>query len=381
MPRIDKTIEDTVKILVAEARRQANHSESKFWHNKKIISIKQWEQLRKDLNDEEMLDFIPDEHVEWPFGFMNIPFMSTAKYQKWFTIWRQYLISKKDPKLGRRLCHGCILNEESDMSIWGLTYPTSTSIRDVILKHPSAKEFKFGCPTNVFRCPYKQLDQNEDLFELAEIWEIVHNAIMEAHHRTHYGHDMFFEIDFIRKIAFVQRQWYHDPTSERIADALHFHKLSVVEIRTIEDIFNTLTNPKLLELILEQYTKEIENGEAEYTGKPKQGAAEKAIKIRENKGPILKFFAELKDEIKLDHLRDLYDQPQEIEDEEKNRRGEIDAYLVSKHPTHEKYLKKKRNSTCVSCSKFSNIHCLNCQEWICDEHWKEHGRSKHNFVV
>ena len=381
MPKIDKTVDNAIEILVGEAKRQvrAKSAESKFWEGKKIVSIRKWDELREKLDDVELFDFIPDEHIEWPIRFMDIPLMSSKKYQEWFKSWRKYLISKKDPKLGKRLCHGCILNAEPDMSIWGFRYPTSTSIRDAILKHPLAKDYKFGCPTNVFKCPYKQLDQDDELFALAEMWEIVHSALMEAHHRTYYDHDEFFEIDFERKIAYKQRHWFHDPSMERIDEALRTLKLSVVPISSIQDIFDVLTNPKSLETVLEQYIKQVGRGNSEYTGKPDPDADQKAQGIRKYKKPILELFTELKDKIKLEEMLDLYDQPKELEVEESARRSKIDAWLIKNHPEHEKYLKMKRTGKCVDCSKFSNIHCMNCDDWVCDECWRAHGSAKHGY--
>jgi hypothetical protein len=381
MPRIDKTVDNAIEILVNEAKLQAKakNAELKFWEGKKIVSIQKWDELKRKLDDAELFDFIPNEHIEWPIRFMDYPLMGSKKYQEWTKSWRQYLISKKDPKLGKRLCHGCILNAEPDKSIWGFRYPTSTSIRDMILKHPLAKDYKFGCPTNVFKCPYKQLDQGDELFVLAEMWEIVHGALMEAHHRTYYDHGGFFEVDFERRIAYEQRHWYKDPVIMRIDEALRTLKLSVVPISSIQDIFDVLTNPESLGLVLEQYIKQVGRGNAEYTGKPDPNADKKAQRIRKYKKPILELFTELKDKIKLGELLDLYDQPKELEAEESARRLGIDAWLLKNHPEHEKDFKKKRNGKCVDCSKFSNIHCLNCGDWVCDEHWRAHGSAKHKY--
>lgn len=375
MPKIDKTIDSAIGILMEEARIHVK-SESGIWQGKKVISVAKWNKMAKKSSREEMFGFIPDEHVESPFGFMDITFQQSREYSEWYRSWSGFLISKKDAKYGKSLCHGCIVNVELDK--WGFTNPPSASIRNLILKHPIANDVKSDCPVNVFKCPYKQLDKNNDLFELAKIWKIVHDALMEAHNRTRYDHRMFFELDFERGISWEQRNWFVEPTHDSIAMSLHGHKLSVVAVETIQDIFNVLTDMRLLELVLEQYIQHIAKGDLEYTGKIGPYAEERTQELRENKDRIVKFFSEIKDLVKMDELRGFYERTMKDEKDELGRKEKTEASILKWNPEFEKYLKKQRSGTCITCAKFSNIHCLNCGDWICDEHWEEHGRIHHN---
>lgn len=216
MPRLDRTIDLALGLLKHEVHRQITIKKEKdsFWMGRKIISVAKWEKLSQKHTREQMFKFIPESYVESPFGFVDIPFGSTTAFKDWYKIWKEFLWSRKDPDFGHEVCHGCILNTDVDKAGFGFMYPKSTSIRDVILKHPLAKGVEIGCPMNVFECPHGQIKENVDLFKLARIWKTIDDALKTAHYMTYYNHGVLFEVNFDSRIASVQRNWFSDPMQD-----------------------------------------------------------------------------------------------------------------------------------------------------------------------
>jgi len=377
---LDSSVEEGIRLLRQEVLRQAKIKkiESGIWKGKRIVTIEKWEKLKKKFKDKEILQFIPEIYLDRPFGFNEYSSIKDEEFHNWSKIWFEYLKSKKDSKFGAELCGGCILYQDLDHPN-SHNPSNSTSIRDIILKHPKAKGAKLGCPIDIFQCPYNQFE-DDFLFELRYIWKIVHDALSEAHRRSTYNHSKFIEIDFEHGFAFSYHHWSSQPHKEPIEITLNSHKLSIIPIKTIKDIYNVLTTPKLLKAILEQYNNYVMDEPKGNTDEHDDDEDKDTKELKQWMPKIIQFFKEIKDKINLEEMCDLTNHTMRDEEEEKKRAEQIHTSLLQREPEYANYFKKQLSDNCVVCSKFSNIHCLNCGNWICDEHWREHGQTMHNYV-
>jgi hypothetical protein len=150
------------------------------------------------------------------------------------------------------------------------------------------------------------------------------------------SNDIIYEADFendkVRKSGYfsdIHDLCADDPIEERLSEV---KKLSKVPIRSRDDIYHALKDKETLDKVLEQ------------------GLDEEHQKYKEQ---IAEFCMSLKDCI---------------------LKGGDNAY-ASYTNDHQRQQRK-----CSNCQEFSNIHCVNCDVWLCVDHWKEHITNNHRIT-
>lgn len=234
----------------------------------------------------------------------------------------------------------------------------------------------FPCKVlNMFECPYKQGDKDSDknllLSKIA--WQVISDALSHARNLSMF-YDYTHEIDFEKctVITYPDIRLSRPSTWGKISE-LESLKLSKIPIRSIKDIHYVLSNSKALEIILEQYFKHVE--ELEKKGETSDAGFESKF-LREFKQPLIDHFASIKDKIKIEKLLNFEGKNLEEEKEDKKRQEKTEKWLAKNEPSCN--FDAVRSAKCVQCGKFSNIHCINCDIWVCVDHWRKHGQRSHN---
>lgn len=82
----------------------------------------------------------------------------------------------------------------------------------------------------------------------------------------------------------------------------------------------------------------------------------------------------IKPMIKPEDFSGIHDESHESEEKEKRRRKEVREWFLKERP---ELANRVMSGNCFLCDGFANIHCVNCDQWICVEHWRKHGEETH----
>jgi len=372
MVTLETAIKQGIKILetITETKFKDSTKPIRVWKGRKVIPAEKWKSMRNKKGDQyQLLRYIPDDLVQFPFITNADNKALEIKKDKWFKDFLEFLEHTKNEAYGRMRCAGCILQSNNDNK--------SASFRDAILKACSEHEGEITYPCtveNIFECPHKQGENNHfGLFWLKEILEIVYDALYFANVKTTGDNEIIIQTDFENNSAIIyEDQCRSSYKTNDIASWLNRFRLSRVLVNNMKDTYDVLTNSTKLDLVIEQYIESVEDNYY-HDGKKTPESEKKAESMRQQKKGILHFFTQIKDSIKLEDLHNIYNRgktAREIDREIQTATGQKDDQPETKiiNP-----------GSCTSCGHFANINCIKCNIWVCDRHWKEHGVSKHNM--
>ena len=371
MYRLDRAVRDRIKVLEREIVERALVAiqEGMLWKGKKLVSVEKWEKMKnKEQVQHEMLHYIPDGYVSNPFSYSKDEELWN-KRNEWYKLYLEFLEERKFPKYGASKCGGCILQPGIYKE-----YNFDFNLKEIMLTGIRDKkcEIKFPCGVlNIFECPYGQdKNANNALFTLRDMYEIITSALTHAKTLTMLGNNHTFEVDFesnwfegYSDIRFRPNTW---GTVEKNLSGL---SLSKIPIRTIQDIYNVLTNRESLDTILEQYLKHTSNYESCTENDSKH--------LKEMKKSIIDYFVSIKNQIKIQDI--MIGNGLNFEEEKQYFKDQERLSEWFEKNDKEYYPFRKGSGKCVLCRKFANIHCTNCDVWVCVNHWREHGLDTHNF--
>lgn len=266
MQLLNQTIKSTRQLIAKEVDRKLKMAtlvqKENQWRGKKIISTIQWEILKKKRDFQyKLLDYMPEDYVEIPFVWHTQDEKLQNMRSEWCKDYNDFLEHKKSAAFGESKCRSCILHPWHSYC--------NESLRKVTLKGLD-KNYEFPCRTlNMFDCPHGQGKQDSDqiLLSLRYVWRIISDALS-------YTHGM-----------------------------------------SIKDIFYVITNRKSLDMILEKYIKHVEKMEKDGNG---SDAIFESEILREMKKPIIEYFMELKNKVRIDELLNFEGKNLEQEKEDKN---------------------------------------------------------------
>lgn len=370
MSVLNQAVKSTRKLVAKEVDKKlkivnvAQKNEESLWRGKKIISTERWEawKRKKDFQH-KLLGYIPEDFVERPFVFSTDEELGSMR-SEWYKDYYDFLEYKKSAVFGESKCRQCILHPSSSYC--------NESLRGLILMGDGCD---FPCKVlNMFECPYKQGDKDSDknllLSKIA--WQVISDALSYANNLSRY-HDYTYEVDFehgrVVSSYDIRLPGYATGDLRELGDL----ELSKILMRSIKDIYHVLSNRKALEIILEQYFKHVE--ELEKKGETSDAGFESKF-LREFKQPLIEHFASIKDKIKIEKLLNFEGKNLEEEKEDKKRQEKTEKWLAKNEPRCN--FDAVRSAKCVQCGKFSNIHCINCDMWVCVDHWRKHGQRSHN---
>ena len=377
MATLEQAYKKGLKILEKEHSKKIRNSvkNKTHWHNRRIISVLKWKKIAK--NEIRMLEFIPDDYVApGEVYFKKGDAGLTQEQEKWFKDYFDYLEYTKNAKYGKKFCEGCILNESAPVgeeNLWGIVI--KWAIKSKIINQGTCNVVNF------FKCPFEQ-GKNDDyqLFYLEKICQTVSSAMSFAYENTA-GNDVWvYDADFEKNIFYaygkdMPTRLYPGTISKQFR---HFRP-SKIPLHSAEDRYGILTNRRKLGTVLDQYAESLET-ENHPDMEQKEKAKQEAVLIRENRQYIIDAIMKIMTGITPEYLRDLYELPKEEIEKERKLRAEIwQSKLKKAQEDGITPIKTVRSGPCVHCNGFANITCINCDVWVCTEHWKEHSISKHNM--
>lgn len=243
-------------------------------------------------------------------------------------------------------CSKCLLSGSLDDPIFvGIEKVFARIVSNQCNKNNTVNHHSDGVITyhcnimNIFSCPFESIRSNneneeieeskyaykrEDLFALHQISFAIEQAISTFSEITKQN-EIIYEVDFVNdRVHEIHTNYYREPESwgwqENVKKQLSKVKpISNIVIRDEQDIYNILTNNEKLEILLEEYEKQISNQleeeqeelEIEYL-KPElkekmkdeleKNEKEQLILLKDNKQNIIDFIIDNKDSIKIEDL-------------------------------------------------------------------------------
>jgi hypothetical protein len=351
--------------LHSDTSIDTNHDDGiKYWRGKKIISLNQWLQTKKDHTLEAALHFFPDGHPGYGLHYIldNIGDPKLKEdTDKWYSEYEDLMENRRNPIYGRKKCSRCLLSPDREQAriFLGINKIIANALerrQDVSSLSPSA----YPCPIlNIFECPYATKKQDNqvcgketettstiidvnDLFELSEIAFQLELALTKAQVITK-SNDTIYETNFdtgkVKELCNVGNPVYLSTMSieEKLAGV---KRLSKVPIRNTDDIYRALTDRDTLDKVLDQ------------------GLDEEYQKYKDD---IVDFFMIIKDRIQKEDL--------------------FNALNSDASCNDNKLRQRQQYAKCSTCQEFANIHCINCYDnniWLCLDHWEQHRADKHS---
>ena len=376
---LDSAAREAIRIAerMAEEKIINKNKKLKTWRGKEIVTVNDWHEKLRVSAGSAYLQFLPETFMEVLLFFDHPEDEKTWKDRNhWWEVYCEYLRFTKDPAFGRFECSNCIMNPSLTLD--------RPSIRNIILKTCENPDLlKYPCEVcNIIQCPYGQGKDNNHLKIFGEVAQILDDAIEYAWETTaNIGYT--YTVDFVRRLA--GRHWkIIERTTNPIEEVLRNLHLSAVPIREIRDIFNSLTNPESLEILLEQYFESVENTlhYDEDTNSWQKSFLEKkkAARLRIRKNFIMRYFDMVKNKFTIEDLQEYPGGTLEWEANYKQEKIQREKERELEDPAYAKKIRETvRCGSCVMCAKFGNILCLNCGSWVCVDHWRQHGSENHNF--
>jgi hypothetical protein len=433
---IRKRIEEINKKLDEKESAIKESGGLPFWRGKKIISVKQWQSIAKRGRHEEVIRYIPNGFIDYPLSGLTEGKEAGHRYKdeqynRWTDDYYDYLHYSRDPQLGERYCQKCVLEDDKDQEIHsglglrklarellqqelssrdddeetttssslssnnnsnttnpnnhihnGRQTAQTVSAANKQKKERDAKVIRkkqqqlplvtidYPCSVhNRFKCPYQESSEIKDIalvgigFEL----EIIYNALSYAHTLTYQIRDYTYKVDFEKDktIEIISKYGcdFARDSSKRLGVELRSLKQPKVAIESIQDIYKALTDRENLDIILEQYFEDRmwsfqyrDNPNFDYT---KQKELNDTIRRS-----IVDRFILIKDDIRIEDLTNFNGVT--LQEEEKNTKRRARDQSVKITVDHS-------NDICCVCSKrWACILCVNCDKWICADHWSNH---------
>jgi len=160
---------------------------------------------------------------------------------------------------------------------------------------------------------------------------------------------------------------------DRIGVELESLKEPRIPIESIHDIYKALTDRETLDIILEQYLEHRRKNPQNYGDSPNFDYAQRKEEDGALRGDILDRFMRIKDKIMINDLTNFNGLTLQ-EEEEKIKRRSLDQSRT--------IFVDHSNDICCECNKrWACISCINCDKWICTEHWIKHGNVRHHLEI
>jgi hypothetical protein len=362
------------------------------------------------------------------------------QYNIWMDDYQDYLFYSMNPELGERYCKNCVLEDDKDQEIHsglGLrkivrdilqqelssedeeimaattssspSSPSSSNNSDTatpnhnnhlqngqqiaqtvspankqknntkgIRKQQKLITIDYPCPVhNRFKCPYQESSVANDnaLVDIGIGLEVIYNALLYSHILTYQVRDYTYKVDFekdktIETISKYGYDRFRD-SNKRLGVELRSLKQPKVPIESIHDIYLVMTDRESLDIILKQYLEDRmwsvkyyrNNQEFDYN---KQKELSDTLRHL-----IVDQFIQIKDGIKIEDLTNFNGITLQKEEENTKRR-------TRDHSTE--MTVDHSNDICCVCNKgWACILCVNCDKWICADHWSNHKGVHHSF--
>ena len=352
MPNLNKTIERAAKIMEKEAKAQLRSYENTKWNGFEILAVSQWRMVLFGANPSDAAKSLPDDYTQDSMA-LSI-FVDRPEFENWWRNWIEFLTSRKNPKIGKSCCNGCILN-----------YELGPIGRYVLKKHGLQGRCQI---TNVFLCPYEEKLGSKHLVFAGKASQIVERVLLYPAKQQFYDLQKTFKVDFSRNtVSCFSYPGDTYPFEGTIQDQL----VPMSELIVLDgpaDYAGALADERLFSKIFDQYCDFVQNGSRYYGRKTSSSNTDE---IRQTKDEICSFVREL--DVGSDVLAELHQTLLEYTRKEKDNFDEHKKMAIAADPVlFRDIIENDRNGTCSFCNEFGNIKCTSCSTWLCKEHWKAH---------
>jgi hypothetical protein len=253
-----------------------------YWKDKKIISIKDWNNLYQKsstytntyttiLTSRKPLQYFPDDYNS-SISVIGVEDKKLKEeIQKWNIDYYELLEYRKNPTLGRMKCTKCLLSGSNDDPIFiGIE---KVFARIVSNQCNNAFKNQFHVPItyhcnimNIFSCPFESIENSkypfkrDDLFTLHQISFAIEQSISTFFEITK-DNEIIYEADFVNdKVQEIHTKYNGELESwgwqKNVKEQLSKVKpISKIVIRDKQDIYDILTNREKLECLFQEYEK------------------------------------------------------------------------------------------------------------------------------
>ncbi|HSF52046.1 MAG TPA: hypothetical protein VLA74_14910 [Nitrososphaeraceae archaeon] len=299
---LDKTIQELTNRLDEVHPYSASSSISNYqnsndgvnyWKGKKIIPVKDWNDLYKKkstyidnykitLTSRIPLQYFPDDYNDSISASGIVDEKLKEEIQKWNTDYYELLEYKKNPILGRMKCSKCLLSGSNDDPIFiGIEKVfariVTNQCNNAINTHSNGF-ISYHCNVmNIFSCPFESKEEyrnnnreeiklsytKEDLFALHQISFAIEQAITTFFEITK-NNEIIYEVDFVNdSVQEIHTNYNGEPESwgwnDNVKEQLSKVKsISNIVIRDENDIYSILTNKEKLEYLFQEYEKKYQ---------------------------------------------------------------------------------------------------------------------------
>jgi hypothetical protein len=417
---------------------QSNRNDGiNYWKGKTIISTKAWNDLyqksstytdtyKNILTSRKPLQYFPDDYNSSIYSLKLIDELK-EEAQEWNKEYYELLEYRKNPTLGRMRCSKCLLSGSNDDSIFvGIEKVFARIVRDQCNKNNAVNSHSDGIITyhcnimNIFSCPFenKEDDTNsgdergeeskypykrEDLYALHQISFAIEQAITTFFEITK-NNEIIYEVDFVNdRVQEIHTNYngeaeswgWNDNVNEQLSKVKPIAK---IVIRDEQDIYNILTNREKLETLIEEYEKKNSHRLANEEQLCYDEKSRSVPNDNNNSNKIMKIDAPNCNNANVSHKGENRHSKKIIEELDReqqillkdNKEAIIDFLSANKDSIRIEDLKNyepiykcyRKKGNCHVCNSLTNIICVSCNHnykevWVCNNHWKQHVREKH----
>lgn len=369
MTSLDRAYKKAAALVKKMARATAEANE-KFWNGREIIPAEEWHKKSDYPEENDCLQYIPDVYQD-RYHFLCSP-NNENQYKnrkRWEKDYFEFLNHRKDPEFGKYKCRTCPLNE----------FEMYFGIKDILRRYfeKNLPNYSPSCGVvNIFQCPYGYEESSNSLLNLGSIFRIVDESLRYCWDLT-WKHDRAHYVDFQTGRVGQERRII----SWNIWEKMIGLKVPRLPLQSVQDIFNVLTTPELLEFLLDEYIDAV--GMRNYENIVKHEWPTFTVEdVEEFKEMIMYFFSENRELVKLESLTDCFGYTAEQEEVNRNEKNQREKQFRIKNPSGFQEIEDRNNSgICPLCGGIAKVYCMNCSAWVCADHWEQHGFEKHGFEV
>ena len=190
---------------------------------------------------------------------------------------------------------------------------------------------------------------------------------------TYQIRDYTYKVDFEKdkKLETISKYGcgFFADSNKRHGVELRSLKHPKVPIESIGDIYKALTDGENLDILLEQYLEHRRNNPQDYGDNLNFDYAKRKEQDDTLRRSIVDWFMQIKDDIRIEGLTNFNGIT--LQEEEKNMKRRSLNQSAAIFVDHS-------NDICCVCNKRGAcILCVNCDKWICADHWFDHKGAHH----
>lgn len=361
--KAEKALEREIKIQI---REKAKDNSLFTINGRKIISLRKWKSLAKELGDYEIFRYVPTSFVHVNTVLKeSLDFDVRKERERWSADYDKVLVSMRDPKYGAVLCQNCFFHP---------VYGNTPGMIKILAKGLQVLAPSIPCNVvNCFECPNEKMLSDEKVFDYSTYGKILFERLKLAE-RFSRDNKKTFEVDFEAGTCLEYDHAVGSCKEGPIASIVN--RTSKIPILNSKDVYACITSQKALFDLFEQYEEAISAGEMHQARL--ENEAQNIQYARKSKEEIIGFFVKIKDSITPEDVQTLTDEL--IDQRIVQRQKEILNERRKNSPIEvERCEQIKKSDTCLDCGGFANIRCINCNAWHCFIHLRTHAKDKHNF--